>query len=502
MTTRLATSLIALSAGLATPALADVTAADVWANQQAFYSSMGMTLDGIQSSASLINPEISLSLPGGAGNMSINTVALTMTDNGDGTIKISYPSPMAITIQGDAESEGSFTLFATMSHDGYDIIASGTPGDISYETNAQNVRIEVGDLLYTAQGQDEVNLDLEGALMMSSWAGTTNVKEGNLISYSSSAETGESQINYTFTDGISVSTSTQTAQPSQTEIGLSLPAGGSDIMNLSAALRDGLDIVIESTSGGTETNTKNTLNGELLNSQTSSAGEQSFALTFNEDGLVATGDLSEIGMTIFDPLVFPADLSFAMNATSVAFDVPVNASDEPQNFRVATSLQDLTVDDTIWNLFDPAGQLPRDPAEVSFDITGFGTNGTDLLDIVSLMSAGGPPAVQVDELTIENLKIAAVGAEVSATGSATFDWTDLVTFPGIARPEGDVTVNLSGANALMDRLVAMGLIPEADLMVPRMMMGMFATPVGDDELESVLEINDEGHLLANGQRLR
>ena len=84
----------------------------------------------------------------------------------------------------------------------------------------------------------------------------------------------------------------------------------------------------------------------------------------------------------------------------------------------------------------------------------------------------------------------------------TFDWTDFTTIPGIARPEGKVTVNLNGANALMDNLVAMGLIPEGDLMMPRMMMGMFATPVGDDMLETVLEVNDQGHVLANGQRLQ
>jgi len=36
----------------------------------------------------------------------------------------------------------------------------------------------------------------------------------------------------------------------------------------------------------------------------------------------------------------------------------------------------------------------------------------------------------------------------------------------------------------------------------RMMMGMFATPTGDDELTSKIEVNDEGHLIANGQRLQ
>lgn len=84
----------------------------------------------------------------------------------------------------------------------------------------------------------------------------------------------------------------------------------------------------------------------------------------------------------------------------------------------------------------------------------------------------------------------------------TFDWTDFTTIPGIARPEGSVDVNISGADALMDTLTAMGLLTDEDTMGARMMMGIFAEPTGEDSLRSVLEINDQGHILANGQRIR
>ena len=36
----------------------------------------------------------------------------------------------------------------------------------------------------------------------------------------------------------------------------------------------------------------------------------------------------------------------------------------------------------------------------------------------------------------------------------------------------------------------------------RMMMGLFAVPTGEDTLTSVIEVNDQGHVLANGQRLK
>ena len=38
--------------------------------------------------------------------------------------------------------------------------------------------------------------------------------------------------------------------------------------------------------------------------------------------------------------------------------------------------------------------------------------------------------------------------------------------------------------------------------IGRMMMGMFATPVGDDELTSTLEVTGSGSVIANGQKIR
>jgi Uncharacterized protein conserved in bacteria (DUF2125) len=70
------------------------------------------------------------------------------------------------------------------------------------------------------------------------------------------------------------------------------------------------------------------------------------------------------------------------------------------------------------------------------------------------------------------------------------------------RPEGVIDISINGANALMDNLVAMGLIPEDQVMMARMMIGMFATPVGEDMLTSKIEFTPEGGILANGQQIQ
>ena len=71
------------------------------------------------------------------------------------------------------------------------------------------------------------------------------------------------------------------------------------------------------------------------------------------------------------------------------------------------------------------------------------------------------------------------------------------------RPKGGVDLTLVGGNGLLDKLVGMGLLPEEQAMGARMMMGLFAVPgEGEDTLNSRIEVNDEGHVLANGQRIR
>lgn len=502
MNHRHATSIIAMTAALsASAAMADVTAADVWSNQQAFYEAMGVSLGGLLTNGALVAPELNVILPQGIATMQVTTDAsVSMIENSDGTVTISYPSPMSITVAGGAPGEGSFTLDFTMTHDSYDITASGQPGDITYVSSGQNLRFEPSNL--QLDGTPEIGMTMSGFLSLDSWIGTSQVTEGKLITYTANSETGLSVAEFSFAVDDIVSNTSQTTLPLTSAVALSLPVGGSDPMNLSAALRDGLSVMVESTGEGSSSESSVTMGGRPMNNQSTTTGPQTAMIRVDETGAVVSAEASDFDITMNEPEIFPGDLEFGIDAITAAYDIPLNASEDPQDFRIATSLTGLTLADTIWNLFDPAAMLPRDPADISYDVTGIGTNGTDLLDIMGLMQLSGPPAIEVDEVTIENLRISAVGAEVTAAGAMTFDWTDFQTIPGIARPEGTVTVNINGANGLMDTLAAMGLIPEEELMMPRMMMGMFSTPVGDDMLQTVLEVNSEGHVLANGQRLQ
>ena len=94
---------------------------------------------------------------------------------------------------------------------------------------------------------------------------------------------------------------------------------------------------------------------------------------------------------------------------------------------------------------------------------------------------------------------------MAGSGAARFDNTDLVTFGGFPKPSGTLDLTVKGANALIDRLVGIGLLKDQDAMGARMGMGMIAKPapeLGEDALKSHLEMTDEGQVLANGIRLR
>ncbi|WP_394178852.1 DUF2125 domain-containing protein [Yoonia maritima] len=217
----------------------------------------------------------------------------------------------------------------------------------------------------------------------------------------------------------------------------------------------------------------------------------SYDTTANDVSLNITG--SEIP--------FPIELSIA--EYGVGLEMPITQSEEAQDFRLSLDFIDLTINEMIWGMIDPGNVLPRDPATFQFALAGTGTPMINMMDQEQQeMVKGNELPFELNTLSLENLKIALAGALVTGAGDFTFDPTDTQTFAPMPRPEGEVAIKVNGLNQLIDNLIAMGLIPEEQAMGPRMMMGMFARTTGDDQLESTLEVNSEGHVLVNGQRVK
>jgi hypothetical protein len=195
----------------------------------------------------------------------------------------------------------------------------------------------------------------------------------------------------------------------------------------------------------------------------------------------------------------PINIGFAELATDLKF--PVAKGDAPAPFTFLMKMVDFTLPPEVWGMVDPTGQLPQDPATLVIDTTGM----VRLLADFNAEPAPGeiPPPPEVSAVSIQEIRLKMVGAELTGSGDLTLDNTDTTTFSGMPAPTGVLNFTVTGANGLLDKLTAMGVVPEDQIMGVRMMMGVFAKPAedGSDSLTSQVEFKDKG-LFVNGQQLQ
>lgn len=241
----------------------------------------------------------------------------------------------------------------------------------------------------------------------------------------------------------------------------------------------------------------------------------------------------------------PFPISYAVETVSGTLAFPVAKSDQPQPYRLGYHLAGLTLADSVWDLFDPQKSLPRDPADIAIDLEGEAMVTEDLLDpafsekmaqaageqAAGEQAADGAPAedgatgedgatdedatgesATADGMTppaaipvpfrpetvrITRFALDALGAQAEVTG-------DLRLPEGAPQPVGTIKGEFTGVNALLDKLVSAGLVPQEQMMAARMMVAMFARPVADnpDQLQTEVEFREDGAILANGQQVK
>jgi hypothetical protein len=226
----------------------------------------------------------------------------------------------------------------------------------------------------------------------------------------------------------------------------------------------------------------------------------SLAFAVDQTRMTYKGGAKAVDLSIASPQIpFPeARLAYAESLIDLVF--PIGAAPAPQDFNVTVRLTDLSVSDEIWSMIDPAASIPRDPASLALDAKAKAVLKADLMDEAAVAAAGMPAEMQ--SLDVPEMLLRFGGAEFTGNGALTFDNSDLATYGGIPAPTGKFDFKLVGGNALLDALIALGLVPEDQAMGIRMGMGMFARPGdGPDTLVSTIEFKDGG-LFANGMQLQ
>lgn len=265
----------------------------------------------------------------------------------------------------------------------------------------------------------------------------------------------------------------------------------------SAAFGEGMALAMEATQGEAVVSMKDE-NEFLPMDMTYTTQPGKTGISVDKDGFVMESTAEGMAVKVITAMLPIPSLDINIGPVEVALSMPLMAAEAAQEFGLLFKLADVTVNEGAWAVIDPAATLPRDPAQLVID-----ASGTAKLDLFALMAAeaGGmgevvPP--QPETLNISDLTLKIAGAALAGSGAFTFDNTT-----GTPVPAGEANVSVQGANGLIDKLIALGLVTEQDAGGARMMMSMFMNPAsGPDDLTSKIEAKADGSIFVNGQQIQ
>lgn len=499
------TSALALSLCFnASAALADLTAQDVWQDWRNYLGAFGYTVEGTETvegdTLTITDMAMTMAMPEDAGNITVTGPELSFVENGDGTVTMTMPEVMSVLMKVEVpEAEDVRAAFDYVSK-GVTIVASGTPDAITQTYAGDELSMVLKELV--AEGEA---LDIGSAtITMTQLGGTSETTVGDLRNITQAITTGPVTWAMDFTDpetggrfvinGGSAATAFEGAGSYPLEI---------DFTDMAKLFGAGTGFEASFRHEGTRNDIAIDDDSQTVQIKTSSESGL-FGVAMDAGRLLY--DVSGNNVT-FEMMGgdIPVPIELALVQSGFMFQMPVSKSDDEQDFAMRVNMGDFTVSDTLWGMIDPAGQLPRDPATILVDLTGKAKLFFDFFDPEQMASVDNGEALpgELNQLSVNALTVRAAGAELTGGGAFTFDNTNLEAFDGMPAPDGAIDLQLSGANALIDKLVGMGLLPEEQAMGARMMMGLFAVPgEGEDNLTSRIEVKPDGQILANGQRLK
>lgn len=548
---------VAVAALTATPALADLTAEEVLANHLNLLGGYGL-LEMVTTGTT--QGPTGLTVEGFVGSYSdedtsieIRTPGMVLTEAADGSVDITYADALPITIHADPAHEDPVTVTLTLQSEGLTHRVSGEVGNITHDIAFDTMSI--GDFTVDPPEAAE-ELNLAGDIAIAGFKTTIHMDDGDPVRRSVDLSIAEviQKITAVVPTDIELDTPGTTYETegkgdfvfdfALTNLSTIVTYVGGEVPRHSARLSIGHLHLDQSSTlpdeegaiDGSATMTDFALSYEammsiegfetellqsLLDGQHISGALNYGAMAYDfdidtPDGAMATAlvsgasqnrfSFSEHGLTFYSdsvdldariglppiPDIPVTEFGYAIKRGFADLSVPLTPSEDPQPFHLRFAYEGLSVDDDLWNLFDPEARIPRDPADLAFDLEGT----TVLFD--DPFTADAEPPLRDTEATLNSLRLSLAGAELTGAGKAK-DTSAL----GIPAGVGELDMTLTGFNTLLDTLVDMGLLPNEQAMGARMGLGLIARPGdGEDTLVSKIEVNEEGQIFANGQRIK
>ncbi len=190
----------------------------------------------------------------------------------------------------------------------------------------------------------------------------------------------------------------------------------------------------------------------------------------------------------------PVPAEIGVDGMRIALAGPMLPALRAAPFELGATLDKVTFSEGLWAMADPSQTLPHDPMSLHLDLTG------TLRLIARALGAGkvrsARPPVEVETASLNALKLSAIGVDLAGSGKARF----LNDGPE-PRPVGTADVEITGASALLDRLVAMQLMSQEQATGLRLGLALFTVPKGADGATSHIEADQGGDVRVNGQLL-
>lgn len=422
---------------------------------------------------------------------------IVLRDRGDGTVEATFAPRVDITVNVSEPDSEPVALSLSVTQENYVTIISGTPEAPVFDVSADAVAVsQNAPLVNGAAIPMELNISL--AALQGRVAITGSGRRD--FTYDFTADSAEANMAATNPKNGGTIESNFSFADLAAEFSGSLPDRAVQSTELRQLIDAGLQFGGSYGTGPAEF-TVTISENDLETNVTGSLGETGLRLALGPTGLDYDVSASAIDIAAEGGQVPFPDFRVTAESYRLGLALPLLRSKAPSDFRFALGLVGLVLPDAVWGMLDPGATLPRDPATLVLDTTGKVRLLQDLTTPPGDDSRDIPG--ELHALTIKDLQLKAVGAALTGSGDFTFDNSDTQTFGGMPRPAGRADLSLAGGNALLDRLIALGVVPQDQAMGFRMMLALFARPgAGPDTLTSTVEITPEGQILANGQRIQ
>ncbi|WP_372840259.1 DUF2125 domain-containing protein [Phaeovulum sp.] len=473
-------------------AFADVSARDVWTQWTQSLEGLGYTFvtSGEQMAGdTLVVSDVVMSMTRPEGTFDMNVAEIRLKETGDGKVVVTMSNDIPIWATSTAEDMPPVNTTMMMRQQGYEMTVSGVPENMAYDVVATEIAVEgtgTGGDATNPEGEFVMTLrDIAGAYQLDTAKGQNITANFSASAFEMTASGTDPETNGMFDMSANVANSVSSFSGYMPD--------GVDMNDMTAAITAGFFGEGEVNMGASSFN-MNFADETGPGSMASTGDGALLHFSLSGDGLEYGVDAGASTVQIMAPTL-PLPIDVALSSTNFLMSMPIVKGEELQNFALKLGLGGLTVSESIWAMFDPTAQLPRTPAEMLIDVTGTVKLIANLFDPADLEA--NPVPGEMNAVTVHGLRVAAAGADLTGTGDFTFD-----NSMGIPMPMGAVDLRLIGAYALMDKLSAMGLLPAEQAAGFKAMLGLFAVPVGADELTSKIEMREDGGVYANGQRLQ